>query len=131
MITKLMKLFFSETEYGCEHVEGNCLYAASTMIGKGCDNPHDPMELSESYTCKGNTVNQLARSFQVDFENKSSFELDFKVEYNPNKNKGSGRNVVFAFASAWEFKCDVRKVPLITRNVDFEELEDLECQEEI
>jgi len=102
---------FSETDYDCADVEENCLFAASTMIGKACDNPTDPMELSEELTCKGNTVNQLARSFQVDFLDKSSFELQFKVAHNPNKTDGTNRNVVFAFASAWDFKCEDRKTP--------------------
>lgn len=114
---------FSETEYDCADVGENCLFAASTQVGKGCDNPTDPMELGLVH-CKNNSVDQLARSFQVDFVYKSSYELAFKVEHREDPSKGTGRNVVFAFESSWEYECD--------NHIDPREflLDDLLCEEE-
>lgn len=102
---------FSETDYDCATVSGHCLYAKSNQLGKGCDNPTDPMTLSTNFTCKNNSVNQLARSFQVDYLEKSSFELLFRAQLRPDKEGGGGRNALFGFESAWDEYCEDRSTP--------------------
>merc|ERR1712176_1532661 len=89
--------YFTETEGFCaDFPDTNCIYAHSTHIGAGCDNPTDPMELGVIH-CKNRDVDQKARSFQLTFENKSSLELFFYYEADEG---GNGRNVVFSFNSA-------------------------------
>lgn len=67
------------------------------------DNPIDPNDLGVTY-CMGASkpVNRKLRSFMVEFENTSSWELYFATVGGVLT---SGRNVVFAFNSGWEYDC--------------------------
>lgn len=60
-----------------------------------------PETLSTAYYCNDRTVNQLARSFQVDFESTSSFEFYFGTNVLQSGCSGD-RNALLAFASSWD-----------------------------
>ena len=70
------------------------------------DNPYDPHDLGD-FTCGGQTVNRKARSFQLTFENTSSFEFYFYYPDTAVEEKTGGRNVVFGFDSAWSEDCTI------------------------
>ena len=89
----------------------NCLYAKSSDLGTGCDNPIDPLVLDSEFDCGDGIVDQFARSFQLEFENKSSFEVFFRSFHLPGKTSTGGRNFNFAFRSAWDELCAVRETP--------------------
>lgn len=67
------------------------------------DNPVNPMDLGE-ITCDGNTVNRKYRSFMIEFEDTSEFEVYFATD-GPSSHE-YGRNILFAFENAWEKDCD-------------------------
>ena len=71
------------------------------------------MDLAE-VTCENNSVNRKLRSFMVEFENTSEFELYFAT-HGPESHK-NGRNIVFAFESAWEKDCDNTDTRKIIKN---------------
>ena len=66
------------------------------------DDPFDPMDLSTNFICpgSGDVVDQLARSFQVEFKDKSTFDLWLKVDHIKDKTS-KDRSFYWAFNSAW------------------------------
>jgi hypothetical protein len=98
----------------CEGVAENCLYAYSTEIGRGCDNPVDAMDLGPVICPAGKPpVNRKLRSFMVEYENTSSFEMYFATTCSTcSTGGGGGRNVVFAFESMWQNDCPTPPTPI-------------------
>jgi hypothetical protein len=77
--------------------DGGTVEVAATHKGVGADNPSDPMTL---------TPEQIRRSVAFKFEDKSSFEVEFKSECNSGSGNG-GRNFLFAFHSSLT-PCNIR-----------------------
>jgi len=82
---------------------GGCLKAKATHKGGACDNPSNPLSLG-TVKCNGNTVNQGARSFTLQFSNKSSFSLKWSTPCFGKCGSG-GRNFLFAFRSSLVSSC--------------------------
>jgi len=85
---------------------GNCLYAESTNIGKGCDNPIRPDEIGE-FNCLNNQGDSSLRSFLVYYKNTNKFEVHWENPCRVQKNCGkNGRNFLFAFRSGLAPVCE-------------------------
>mmetsp|Transcript_9275 Transcript_9275/g.17685 ORF Transcript_9275/g.17685 Transcript_9275/m.17685 type:complete len:549 (-) Transcript_9275:527-2173(-) len=95
--------FFTEDSDLCSGVTESCLAAKSKYEGSACDNPVNPMDLEE-IVCDGRTVDRKLRAFMLEFENTAEFEVYFAT-HGPTS-LSTGRNILFAFESAWETDCE-------------------------
>lgn len=87
----------------------NCLLAESTKNGHhdaDCDDPTSPWDIGQ-ITCGSRQINQMKRSFQVDFIGVSSFKVFFKTTSGSND-----RALQFALGpTAWEDMCTDHILP--------------------
>jgi len=98
--------FYNNTSDFCKlqsPEKGNCFYAKSKEIGKGCDNPINPIDLGP-FDCDDNQGRSDLRTFQLYFEERSQFEVYFKTTCSKS-NCTAGRNMLFAFRSGLVNNC--------------------------
>lgn len=86
------------------------------------DNPVNPMDLGE-ITCDGNTVNRKYRSFMIEFEDTSEFEVYFATDglCLPLKTRGRKIVTILIFANASKREALVEEEGILTSKGSFEE----------
>merc|ERR1719401_696723 len=94
----VMDISTDGTQEACTPGE-SCLVAASTTLGKGCNNPTSPLNLGVPEDCD-DEIDVVRRSFQVTFENTSTFEITMDIG-----SGGSGRNMLWGFISQVSQEC--------------------------
>jgi len=82
-----------DTEVKVTNHEGSWS-VSSTLVGRGCDNPKDPMNFTRR-VCRGDEVFEKRRAVTVEYASRTDFSVTLKAE---STNDGAGRFRNFFFA---------------------------------